>query len=368
MNVLVIGGTGFFGKIVVRELLRRGDNVTVYSRGNSRPDFWPDIQHIRGDRDQHQQFITDLSDKSFDAVIDNVAFSADDAKAAIAAFQGNIGKYLVMSSVSVYGGIGHAKRWIPNPAPGAATFLSEFVDLSACVPLREGDLDLNSVSWDLNPDLERYAQGKRQLERCLHEASEFPSVVLRAPIIVGPEARARRVWWYLERMRDGREIILRDGGSNIFSLGNRDDIARAILAAMDSPATANQTYNIGQDEILTLKRFLADLSASAGLELNTVSVPGEALDELTDLPWAEWPYDPFSRPATYVMSMDKARRDFGLNNKPMVEWLGDIVDWYDGLESQIPSFGYDRRDDEVVFARRWRSSYERFVTENAGRQ
>ncbi len=354
MKVLIIGGTGFVGKTVVRELLDRGDQVTIYSRGNSRPDFWAGIQHIQGDRDQHQQFIADLSGREFDAVIDNIAFSVHDAKAVVAAFQGSVSKYLVMSSVSVYGGIGHAKRWNVQSTGEKPDYLNEFIDLSTSVPIREQYLDLSKVSWKLNPDLEQYAQGKRQLERYLHETPEFPSVVLRAPIIVGPEARARRVWWYLERIQDGREIILRDGGVNVFSIGNRDDIAGAIIAAMDSPITTNRTYNIGHDEILTLKRFLSVLSARADLALNTISIPGEVLDENTNLPWSEWAYDPFSRPSAYVMSMERARRDFGMDNRPMAVWLDDILDWYRHLDRQTPSFGYDRRDHEVAFARRWR--------------
>jgi hypothetical protein len=52
--------------------------------------------------------------------------------------------------------------------------------------------------------------------------------------------------------------------------------------------------------------------------------------------------------------MDKARRDFGLTNMPMDEWLETIVEWYGSLDDQLPSIGYERRDVEVVFARKWR--------------
>jgi nucleoside-diphosphate-sugar epimerase len=355
MNILVIGGTGFYGKVVVRELLDRGDSVTVYSRGNSQPDFWGDIEHIQGDRDQHDQFVRDLSGKSFDAVIDNVAFGADDARAAISAFQGNVGKYLVMSSISIYGALGHALKWVPKAARGNSKELDEFVDLSVNHPLEEDAADLTQVSWESNSNLAHYAERKRQLERVFLENPDFPSTVFRAPIIVGPEASARRIWWYLERMQDGQEILLRDGGSNHFSLGYRDDIARAMIAAMDSPNTTNQTYNIGQDEQLTLSGFLDVLADIAELKLNTISVPSESLDQQSNLPYSDWWYDPFSRPEKYLMSMDKARRYFNLTNTPMSEWLRTIVDWYRSLDQQAPSFGYEYRDDEVAFARGWQS-------------
>ena len=108
MNILVIGGTRDFGKVTVRKLLERGDNVTVYSRGNVKPEFWNDVDHIAGDRTDHNEFINSLRNKTFDAVIDNVAYTFKDVQAAVSAFSGNVGRYLVSSTVSVYGGPGHA--------------------------------------------------------------------------------------------------------------------------------------------------------------------------------------------------------------------------------------------------------------------
>ena len=63
MKILVIGGTRDFGKITVRKLLERGDNVTVYSRGNIKPEFWNDVDHIAGDRTDHVEFIKSLKNK-----------------------------------------------------------------------------------------------------------------------------------------------------------------------------------------------------------------------------------------------------------------------------------------------------------------
>ena len=98
MDVLMIGGTRDFGKISVRLLLERGDNVTVYSRGNARPEFWDEVDHIVGDRTDHDQFVENLKGKHFDAVIDNVAYQVEDVKAAVKALKGRTGKYLVSST------------------------------------------------------------------------------------------------------------------------------------------------------------------------------------------------------------------------------------------------------------------------------
>ena len=185
---------------------------------------------------------------------------------------------------------GHFNEWRTLATQDRPTYMDEYIDL--------------------------YAQGKRQIERYLSETPDFPSVVLRVPATLGPEDPSLRFWWYLQRIQDGREIIMRNGGSNVFRIGFRDDVAQAFIDAMDSPNTANQTYNICQDEILTMRRFLEVIAEQAGRPLNTVSIPGEAAEMFSDLPWNEVIFDHYSRPPVYVMSIAKARRDFSLRNTP----------------------------------------------------
>ena len=339
MKVLVIGGTLYFGKVIVRKLLERGDEVTIFSRGNTRPDFWDDVDHIQGDRNERDDFVDKLKDKEFDAVVDNLAFKVEDAKAVVKALQGRTGKYLVASTVSIYGAAGHFNEWRTLATQDRPTYMDEYIDL--------------------------YAQGKRQIERYLSETPDFPSVVLRVPATLGPEDPSLRSWWYLQRIQDGREIIMRDGGSNVFRIGFRDDVAQAFIDAMDSPNTANQTYNICQDEILTMRRFLEVIAEQAGRPLNTVSIPGEAAEMFSDLPWNEVIFDHYSRPPVYVMSIAKARRDFSLRNTPFTDWARETVEWYGDQYDGGDSAFYDRRDEEVALAQWWRDRYGRFIEEAA---
>lgn len=361
MHILFIGGTRYFGKVIVRKLLDLGHNVTIFSRGNSQPDFWGQVEHIQGDRTQHDEFTKKLRGREFDAVIDNVAFTVEDTRAVVSTFQGRTGKCLVTSTVSVYGGIGHAKEWQTVSNKDRPRQLREYVDLSANCPLRETDLDLSTVSWNYDPGINEYAQAKRQIEKYLQESPDFPSVVLRVPVTVGPEERAGRFWWYMQRIQDGQEIILRDGGSNIFRLGFRDDIAQAFIDALDSPNTTNQTYNICQDEIVTLRRFVEIVAKHLGYEANVVSVSGDAAERLTDLPWTDWRFDPFSRPPQYIMSTEKAHRDFQLRNAPMNEWVRQTVQWHQERHDGTDSAFYSLRDKEIAFAVSWREQHNRLI-------
>ncbi|MDD9995753.1 MAG: NAD-dependent epimerase/dehydratase family protein [Dehalococcoidia bacterium] len=361
MKILVVGGTLYFGKIIVRSFLERGDEVTIYSRGNTRPEFWDECDHIIGDRTDQDSFRSNLAGRSFDAVIDNLAFRVEDVQSAVRTLKGNTGRYIVASTVSIYGGPGHALTRRPSGHDGPPPDHSDqFVDLVAECPITEDSVDLASVPWTYDDTEDEYAQGKRQIERYLAETSDFPWVVMRVPATMGPEDPSLRFWWYQQRIEDGRPIVLRDGGSGVFRLGFRDDIARAFVDAADSPDTAGNIYNICQTEIPTLRHYLETVAGACGTELNAVSVPGRACDLLSDLPWKDWSYDPLYIPSPYVMSVERARRDFAMFSTPMADWISETVNWY--RENRAPdSAHYEGRDREVELAERWDKDYSHIV-------
>ena len=166
MKILVIGGTLYFGKVIVQSLLARGDEVTLYTRGNTKPEFWDECDHIVGDRTDHAEFAENLSGRTFDAVIDNLAYTDADVRSAVSALTGRTSKYVVASTVSIYGGPGHAHDRLVS-GKGSLGPADQFVDLEAQCPLDEDAVDLASVPWDYDESLHAYAQGKRQIERRL---------------------------------------------------------------------------------------------------------------------------------------------------------------------------------------------------------
>ena len=74
MNILVIGGTRYMGRIMVQNLLDQGDEVTIFSRGNTQPDWWGQVSHIQGDRNDRDDFRAKLKGLAFDAVVDTQAY------------------------------------------------------------------------------------------------------------------------------------------------------------------------------------------------------------------------------------------------------------------------------------------------------
>jgi nucleoside-diphosphate-sugar epimerase len=345
MHVLIIGGTRYFGKNIVKKFLDRGDTVSVLSRGNSRPPFWNDINHITADRSNAIEMVESLANLNFDLVIDNIAFEKSDVEIAVDLFRDRIGKYVVTSSVSVYGGIGHSLTpW--QSVTNENRHLHYFAQPNAPIPIQENSIDLSNVSWQLHPGRNPYADHKRQIERFLSETRDFPFTVLRAPIVIGPEEYAGRFWWYLQRILDGRGILLRNGGNTKIRLGYGEDVATAIVDAALSDNTIGKTYNIAQDEIVILRNFVEIIGATAGVETIITGLQADESASAEVIPWNDWRYEPFAWPSNMPMSIERAKADFGLTNVPMKQRIRETVKWHMSSELE-DSFGYEFRDAET---------------------
>ncbi|MBI3997979.1 MAG: NAD-dependent epimerase/dehydratase family protein [Armatimonadetes bacterium] len=328
MQILVIGGTQFFGKQIVRQFLERSDRVSVYSRGRRHPEFLSDVEHIQGDRTDHAAFIAALQGRSFDVVIDNIAFVGADVKAAVDAFAGRVGRYILTTTGSVYG----ARRL------EAARQLRLIKEEDADLALREG---------------EPYGDGKRACEQVLHEragrARGLPFVIIRPPVVQGPEDPTGRVWFYVQRIADGGPVLLPAGfpasaTRHVYSA----DLARAYVLAATSPAAADRTYNVAMDEIVTQADYVWLLGLALDREVEIVEVPrgGLARDE----PLSSY-RPPFSW--RFVPDIQRVQHDLEWRSTPVLDWLRITAAWL--LEHPQPdSEGYASRDAERRAADRWR--------------
>src|SRR5262249_4269142 len=98
MQILVLGGTQFLGRHLVEAALVRGHDVMLFNRGRTRPELFPELEKLPGDRDAA---LGALAGRSFDAVVDTsgyvprVVFETIDAL-------GDVGHYPFVSTMSVY--------------------------------------------------------------------------------------------------------------------------------------------------------------------------------------------------------------------------------------------------------------------------
>jgi 2'-hydroxyisoflavone reductase len=68
LSILVLGGTKFLGVHIVELALQRGHTVTLFNRGKTNADLFPQLEHLKGDRDAQ---LDSLKGRRWDAVIDD---------------------------------------------------------------------------------------------------------------------------------------------------------------------------------------------------------------------------------------------------------------------------------------------------------
>jgi 2'-hydroxyisoflavone reductase len=99
MQILVLGGTRFAGRAIVDAALGRGDAVTLFNRGKTDPGLYPGVETVIGDRTED---LSPLDGREFDVVIDVACYDPAVARLSAEAFRDRAGRYVFVSSVSVY--------------------------------------------------------------------------------------------------------------------------------------------------------------------------------------------------------------------------------------------------------------------------
>ena len=288
MNVLVIGGTRFVGRAIVGELLRRGHTVTIYHRGRHEVEFSRPVAHVHGDRRDYPLFQADLARLSPEAVVDVIPMNADDTRAVVEAVRGRIRRSVHISSGDVYA----PDQPIPI-SEDAPVRCAEVVEL----PLDDTILPYSKVAVEAEI---REAQG----------AGDFPATIMRLPAVYGPGDPVAREWFFVKRVLDGRSrIALPDGGLSLFHRGYVDDVARAVVLALESPEAAGRTYNVGHERVLTV-RGIAELVAEVmDHEWEIVSVPADLLP----------PTNPYAAPYHLVYDLSLIRTELGYRESVSLE-------------------------------------------------
>ena len=335
------------GRIVVQNLLERGDTVTVFSQGNSKPEWWSRVDHILGDRTQREDFKEKLKGKQYDAVIDMRAFRKEDVESAIETFQGNVGRYVMISSGSVY-------------ADGK-------LDFAAHCPFRESDVDWASLDYTYPKGEDEYGVGKRHCEKWLQENSDVPYTIIRPPFVMGWDDPTGRTWWWMQRALDGHGVIIPMEDRAPFRGLYVADAAENFLRALDSPHAVNQTYHIAMQEIITIERWAQMVWRAAGHECEITYVPREVIRKHELLR----NYEPaFSRiqvhDLPFVPELWKSERDFGLKTTPVEQWIQTTVEWYRTHYNGKNSEGYEHREAELQLATKWRAAIGKLTGEFAG--
>ena len=100
-KILIFGGTQFIGRRLVELLLENGEyDLTLFNRGKSMPDLFPNVKKILGNR--RNEDINQLKDGEWDVVIDVSNYHPYPLQRAVDILKDKVKRYIYISTVSVY--------------------------------------------------------------------------------------------------------------------------------------------------------------------------------------------------------------------------------------------------------------------------
>jgi nucleoside-diphosphate-sugar epimerase len=249
-SALLIGGTGPTGPPIALGLAARGYEVTVLHSGGHEI---PEVQHLRhlhGDVFSEEGLRTVLTSETFDVAIASYGRLRSIAEVLV----GRVGRLISIGGAPVYRGFFDPAIHQPPGLP---------------IPTRE-DADLASES----DDGKSYRIGRTEQ---LLFASHPTATHFRYPYVYGPRQLAPREWCVVKRILDKRPFfILPDDGLSIIPYGYTDNLAHALLLAVDRPeASMGEIFNCGDDEKLTIRQVVEIITDELAHEWEFLSLPGQ---------------------------------------------------------------------------------------------
>lgn len=248
-RVLFIGGTGTISAACAALAVERGLDVTLLTRGTSDRPLPAGVRTLRGDARDPSSVREAVGDAEFDAVVDWVAFTPEHVRADVELFTGRTGQYVFISSASAYQT--PPQRWpITESTPLRNPFWAYSRDKIACEELL----------------LARYRE------------DGFPVTIVRPSHTYD----ASRIplpgkWTAIERMRQGREVVVHGDGSSLWTLTHHTDFARGFVPLLGHPRTIGEAFHITGDDVLSWDQIAHALARAAGTTAQIVHVPSDAI-------------------------------------------------------------------------------------------
>ena len=300
LKVLFIGGSGTISSASTRLAVERGVELTLLNRCTGRREVPAGAEQLVADIREPGSVREALGGREFDAVVDWVAFTPDHVRTDLELFEGRTGQYVFISSASAY-----------QTPPSR-------------LPIREST-PLRNPHW-------KYSQDKIACEELLVAAYRergFPATIIR------PSHTYDRTsvpfnggWTVVERMRQGKEIVVHGDGTSLWTLTHHEDFARGFVPLLGNSRTLGEAFHITSDDVLTWDQIAHILGRAAGVEPRIVHVTSDAI-AAADADWGASLLGDKTHSAVFDNSKLRSVVPDFVARIPYEQGARETVAWYD---------------------------------------
>jgi nucleoside-diphosphate-sugar epimerase len=304
MRILVLGGTAWLGRHLVRAALDRGHEVTALARGEAGA-VPGGARFVRADRDRDDA-LDAVAGERWDSVID-VTRQPGHARRAVDALAGRASHWIYVSSASIY---------------ADSTTIGDDEDAALLPPL-EGDV---------MESMDDYGRAKAACERyVLDGVGAERALIARPSLIGGPgDWSGRSGYWPLRMARPSNPegvVLIPDAPDTLVQLLDVRDLAEWLVRCAERSMCG--IANAG-GPTHTLAEHLEQVRAVTGFTGSWQAAGEEWLAEHGVEPWMGPRSLPLWLPAeAFALNAHDLSRaaSLGLRTRPLAETLADTLAW-----------------------------------------
>ena len=254
MKVLLIGGTGTISMAITRLLAETDTEVYLLNRGSRNSELPENVTVIQGDI-SNEDTRNKLKKMTFDTVCEFIGFVPSQLERDYKLFNGKIKQFIYISSASAY------------QKPLADYRISEGTPLA-------------NPYW-------QYSRDKIACEEYLmklYRENGFPVTIVRPSHTYDERSVPLGVhgdngsWQVIQRMLDGKPIIIHGDGTSLWTMTHSSDFAKAFVGLIGNIHSIGETYQITTDETLTWNQIYKTIADCLGVELKPYYVPSDFLN------------------------------------------------------------------------------------------
>ncbi len=251
LKILILGGTSFLGPHQIAYALKRGHEVSIFTRGKTIPKIhkklFSKVEKLVGDREDNLEA---LKNRKWDVVIDNsgrkTKWTDDTAQLLV----DQVGYYMYTSSISVY-------------YPFVGDDFSENRSLVTKIP--------NDATEQEQPTYEYGVMKATSELATINAFGSQRSIIVRPTLIVGPGDRTDRFPYWLARLEKGGDIIIPGQKDEVVQYIDVRDLAEWMIRLLENKAAG--IYNgSGPGFKMTTNAFIHGIHASYNSSVNYVQI------------------------------------------------------------------------------------------------
>jgi 2'-hydroxyisoflavone reductase len=321
VRLLVLGGTKFLGRHAIDAALGAGHDVTLFTRGKTNPELFPEAEHLRGDRDDG---LGALEGRSWDGVVDTSGFVPRIVRQSAALLRDSVQRYVFVSSISVYD------------------------DFSA--PVDESSPVARLEDPSSEEVLEHYGALKAACEEVVEDAYGDRSARVRAGLIVGPHDATDRFTYWPRRIAAGGDVLCPgDPEAPVQFVDARDLGTWLVTLALEGPGGVfNAT---GPAAPLSFVELLDRIRTTIGSDANLVWTDEQRILAADVQPWTELPlWLPGSEHAGMARADISRALAAGLTFRPLGETIADTLAWDRTVPGERPTLRPEKEQEILAHA------------------